>query len=140
MSRVTPEEFADKHARRLKAAAVDMRTGVNRVTVAPTSKAADKQDKMRTKLLASIDDGTWARRLRGVSLDQWKDKMLNVGVGRVSQGIDAAHDKVVDFANQLLPAVDAAKRKIDGMPDLTLEDSISRMSEYVREMDKFRKK
>ena len=139
-AKLTAEEFADKHAKRLKAAGPEMRTGIERVTDSPMVKAAAKQDKMRTKLLAAIDDGTWAARLKGVSLEDWKRKMLDVGVGRVSAGIDAAHTKVVDFANQLLPAVDAAKRKIDAMPDLTLEDNISRMSEYVREMGKFEKK
>ena len=140
MARLTAEEFADKHAKRLKAAGPEMRTGIERVTDSPTAKAAAKQDKMRTKLLAAIDDGTWARRLKGVSLEDWKGKMLTVGVGRVSAGIDASRAKVVDFAGQLLPAVDAAKRKIEAMPDLTLEDNISRMSEYVREMGKFKKK
>ena len=140
MAKLSPAEFADKHAKRLKAASAEMRTGIERVTDSPTAKAAAKQDKMRAKLLESIDNGTWAARLKGVSLEDWKSKMLNVGVGRVASGIDAAHDKVVDFATQLLPAVDAAKRKIETMPDLTLEDSIARMSEYVREMGKFKKK
>ena len=140
MAKLTAEEFADKHAKRLKAAGPEMRMGVERVTDSPTAKAAAKQDKMRTKLLEAIDNGTWAARLKGVSLEDWKAKMLTVGVGRVSAGIDASRSKVVDFASQLLPAVDAAKRKIETMPDLTLEDSIARMSEYVREMGKFKKK
>ena len=140
MAKLTAEEFADKHAKRLKAAGPEMRMGIERVTDSPTAKAAAKQDKMRTKLLEAIDNGTWAARLKGVSLEDWKAKMLTVGVGRVSAGIDASRSKVVDFASQLLPAVDAAKHKIETMPDLTLEDSIARMSEYVREMGKFKKK
>ena len=140
MAKLSPAEFADKHAKRLKAASAEMRTGIERVTESPTAKAAAKQDKMRAKLLESIDNGTWAARLKGVTIEDWKSKMLNVGVGRVASGIDAAHDKVVDFATQLLPAVDAAKRKVEAMPDLTLEDNIARMSEYIREMGKFKKK
>ena len=140
MAKLSPGEFADKHAKRLKAASAEMRTGIERVTESPTAKAAAKQDKMRAKLLESIDNGTWAARLKGVTIEDWKSKMLNVGVGRVASGIDAAHDKVVDFATQLLPAVDAAKRKVEAMPDLTLEDNIARMSEYIREMGKFKKK
>ena len=140
MAKLSPAEFADKHAKRLKAASAEMRTGIERVTESPTAKAAAKQDKMRAKLLESIDNGTWAARLKGVTIEDWKSKMLNVGVGRVASGIDAAHDKVVAFATQLLPAVDAAKRKVEAMPDLTLEDNIARMSEYIREMGKFKKK
>ncbi len=140
MARVTPAEFAEKHARRLKAAIPDMQAGVNRVDVSPTQKAAAKQDKMKAKLVARIDDGTWAARLKAVTLDDWKSKMLEKGLGRVAGGIDAARAKVEDFASQLLPAVDAARAAVDGMPDLTLEDSINRMTAYTRKMAQFRKK
>ena len=140
MARLTPEEFVEKHARRLKAATPDMRVGVEKVSVAPTALAAKKIDKMRAHLLEKIDDGTVARRLNAVTLEDWKSKMLTKGVGRVAEGIDQAAAKVRDFASQLLPAVDAAKGKIAGMADLTLEDSINRMNTYIREMAKFKKK
>ena len=140
MARLTPDEFVDKHARRLKAASEDMRRGIDKVTEAPTVKAANKQEKMKTHLVQAIDDGTWASRLKKVSLEDWKSKMKDKGVGRVASGIDAAKPKVLDFANQLLPAVDAAQSKIKDMPDLTLEDSINRMNSFIREMAKFKKK
>lgn len=137
--KVTPAEFQEKHARRLKASIEDIRRGVGRVTESPTAKAAAKQDKMRTKLNEAIDSGLWASRLNKVTLADWKGDMLEKGVGRISGGIDRSKGKVVDFATQLLPAVERAQAKVAGMPDLTLEDSISRMTEYVREMAKFRK-
>lgn len=140
MARLTPDEFVEKHARRLKAATPDMRKGVERITVSPTALAAKKIDKMRAHLLEKIDDGTVKRRLEAVTLEDWKSKMLTKGVGRVAEGIDQAAAKVRDFAGQLLPAVDAAKAKIAGLPDLTLEDSINRMNTYIREMAKFKKK
>jgi len=140
MAKLTATEFQEKHARRLKAATTDMRSGVERVTESPTAKAAAKIDKMRAHLLEKIDDGTVAARLKAVTLEDWKDKMLRKGVGRVAEGIDAAAPKVVAFASQLLPAVDAAKAKIKTMPDMTLEDSVTRMTTYIREMAKFRKK
>ena len=140
MARLTPAEFQEKHARRLKAAAPDIRKGLERVTESPTAKAAGRVDKMRAHLLEKIDDGTWARRLKAVSLEEWKDKAINVGIGRISTGIDGASAKVVSFAEQLLPAVDAAQAKIKTMPDLTLSDSIARMTSFIEEMAKFHKK
>jgi hypothetical protein len=138
--RVTPEEFQDKHARRLKAALPDMTAGIERVTESPTAKAAAKQDKMLTKLTAAVQDGRWANRLKAVSLDEWKFKMLQKGVGRVSAGIDAAKAKTIDFASQLIPAVERAQASIATMPDTTTEENINRMVSYVREMAKFKKK
>ena len=138
--KITPAEFQEKHARNLKASLADMRAGVGRVTEAPGAAAAAKQDKMLANLTAKVQDGTWAARLKKVTLEEWREKMINKGLPRVSGGIDAASGKVTDFASQLLPAVDAASRKAQGMPDLTIEDSIARMTSFVRDMSKFRKK
>jgi len=140
MSKLTPEEAADKHARRLKGAIEDMTLGVSKVTTAPGQAAAKKQTKMLANLTKKVQDGTWARRVAGVTLEEWKSKMIAKGIPRVSGGIDEARDKQISFFSQLLPAIDAARAKVRAMPDLTLEDSIQRMNTMVREMAKFKKK
>ncbi len=139
MSRLTPQEVAQKHARNLVASTEDIRRGIERVIQSPMIKAAAKQEKMKTRLVAKIDDGTWAKNLKAVTLETWKDQASNVGVNRISAGIQAAQGKQEVFYSKLLPAVDAAKAKINSMPDTTLEDNIGRMTAYVREMSKFRK-
>jgi len=140
MARLTPEQVADKHARRLKGAIGDMEEGINRVTVAPGKAAGAKAAKMLANLTAKVQDGTWKRRVEAVPLDEWKSKMISKGLPRVAGGIDAAKPKVVDFFGQLLPAIDAAQAKVKAMPDLTIEDSINRMTTFVRDMAKFKKK
>lgn len=139
MAKLTATEAAEKHGRRLKASTDDIIKGVNRVTEAPGKKAAAKKDKMRTNLMAKIDDGTWERRVAAVPVEDWKKSMIDKGVGRIAAGIDGANSKMVAFYEQLLPAVDAARNKIATMPDITLEDNINRVSTYLREMGKFRK-
>ena len=139
MAKLTAQEFQEKHARRLKGAIDDMRKGVERVTVSPTEKAAAKQDKMRANIVASIDNGKWAAGLKRVTLDDWKTKMINKGVNRVSGGIDEAAPKVVAFASELLPYIDSVQAKIKTMPDVTLEDNIGRMTEFIRGMAKFKR-
>ena len=140
MPKLTPDEFADKQGRRLKAAVEDMKAGILRVTESPTAKAAAKKDKMKARLVARIDDGTWENRLKSVTLEEWKAKAAEVGTARVASGIDAARDKVKAFAEQLLPYQEALKAQIDKMPDMTLEDGINRMTAWVRGMAKFKKK
>ncbi len=139
MSKLTAKEFQEKHNRRLKAAVEDMRKGVENVTESPTQKAAQKVDKMRTNLVASIDNGKWAAGLNRVTLEDWKDKMINKGINRVATGIDGAAAKVEAFAGQLLPHIDKAQAKVKKMPDVTLEDNITRMVEFTREMSKFKR-
>lgn len=140
MAKMTAEEFQEKHARRLKASTQDMEKGINAVTVAPTLKAAQSIGKLRTNLLAAIDSGKMERRLKAVTLDQWKRSMIDKGIGRVASGIDGAKDKTIAFAAQLLPAIDKAKANIERMPSVTLQDNIGRMVAFVTEMSKFEKK
>lgn len=140
MARVTPKEYQEKHARRLKASLEDMKAGVERVTEAPTAKAAKKVDKMRANLLAALDSGKWQRRLNAVTLDEWKRKMVDVGVPRVSAGIDAAAAKTEAFAAELLPHVDKVSTEVKKMPDVTLDDNINRMVSFIRGMAKFERK
>lgn len=139
MAKLTPIEFQEKHNRRLKAASEDIRRGIERVTVSPTAQAAGKIDKMKAHLIEAFDSGKVKRGLLSVTLEEWKRKALDVGVGRISAGIDASSGKVISFAEKLLPAVDAAQAKVKAMPDLTLDDSIRRMTTFVTEMSKFHK-
>lgn len=118
----------------------DIAAGVQKVTEAPTAKAAAKQEKMLQRLTAKVQDGTWANRLRAVTLEQWRDKMLNVGVPRISAGIEANRAKVAEFARQLLAYQDNLQNKIKSMPDLTLEQNIQRMTEWVKGMAQFKRK
>lgn len=140
MAKLTPEQAADKHATRLKGAIGDMEMGVDRVTEAPGKAAGKKAGKMLANLTAKVQDGTWKRRVEAVTLEEWKSKMKLKGLPRVAGGIDAAKGKMVEFFSQLLPAVDAAQAKVKAMPDLTIEDSINRMTTFVRDMAKFKKK
>jgi len=137
--KVTPEEYAEKQARNLKASTPDIRRGVERVTEAPTQKAAQAQDKMLARLTEAVQSGKWARGLNRVTLEDWKGQMLNKGVPRIAAGIDAAHDKVVSFASELLPFQASLQSTVTRMPDLTLEDNIGRAAEWMRGMAKFKR-
>lgn len=135
--KLTPEEFAEKHARNLKASVPDIRAGVTRVTESPTAKAAAKQDKMLANLTEAVSSGKWAAGLRRVTLEEWKEKTLAKGIVRIAAGIDAAHDKVVAFATDLIAFENTLMSRVGAMPDLTLEDSIARATEWIRGMAGF---
>lgn len=139
MAKLTAAEFQEKHARRLSAAVEDVRKGIDRVTVNPCELAAAKQEKMLANLTAAVNDGRWAAGLKRVTLDQWKDKAKNVGAGRIASGINAAKAKVIAFAEQLLPHIDAGTAKLKAMPDITLEDNIARMTSFIRHMAEFKR-
>jgi len=135
---LTPQQFQEKHNRRLKAAIPDITTGVNAVTASPTIAAAAKQAKMLDRLSAAVNSGKWATNLRAVTLEQWKSATVTKGIPRIAGGIDGAADKVVSFATRLLPFESTLMGTINTMPDVTLEDSIARMTAWVRGMTTFR--
>ena len=137
MAKLNPKEVTEKHGRRLKGAIEDMRMGIEKVTASPTAAAAAKQDKMKAKINAAIDSGKWAAGLRAVSLEEWKDKITTKGLPRIAAGIDGASVKVEKFYGQLLPHIDRVQADVKRLPDLTLEDSINRMSTFIRGMAKF---
>ena len=87
---ITPKQFQEKHNRRLKQSVEDIRIGVQNVTVAPGLQAAAKQEKMRAEITRAIDEGRWAAGLKRVTLEDWKSKMINLGINRIAAGIDAA--------------------------------------------------
>lgn len=140
MVKVTAQEFADKWGSRLKGATDVIRRQVDKVTIAPSSQAVAKEAKMKANLMKSIDDGTWRTRLGKYTLEEWKTDMKTLAVDRIPGGVDKAQPDVADFAGQLLPYIDGVQNKIKAMPDITLEDSISRMTTNVREMAKFKRK
>ena len=140
MARITPEEAAGKWQRRLSGAGEDIRRGIQNVSVAPGVKAAQQQPKMRAKTLAAIDDGSWARNTAAIGLEQWKNAALTKGVDRIASGAAGAEPKMASFMRQLLPAVDSAVSKVSAMPSNTLDENINRMTTYIREMAKFRKR
>ena len=140
MALPTPSEFADKWSRRLKGAVEDIRKGVERVTESPGKKAAEKFDKWVAKITAEETQKKWKENVSKVDVGEWKEMMINKGVPAISRGVDMAKSKVEDFASQLLAHIEAGLKKIEAMPDLTLEDSIARATEWIRHMAKFKKK
>ena len=140
MAKLTSEQYVEKQARNLKNSLPDIRAGIERVSQAPGAAAAAAQTRMKDNLNKAIDDGRWAAKVRGVTLEEWKNAALTKGVDRIAQGIDQAHDKQVQMAGRLLAAVDASAAKVRTMPRGSISDSIARMSAFVEDMHKFKGK
>ena len=140
MVKVNADEFARKWGKRLKGSTEEIRKGVERVQEAPSKKAIAKKDKMLKKLTEAIENGRWERGLEKVSLDDWQNAMVKKGLNRISAGVDEAEGKMADFGEKLLTHIESGQNKIKDMPDLTLEDNIQRMTEFIRHMSKFKYK
>lgn len=136
MAKVDAAGFAEKWSRRLKGATTDIQNGIKRVTVAPGAKAAQQAQVMLANLTARVNDGSWARAVGGVSLQDWQTAALTKGASRITAGVDAASAKVQTMAGKLLTAVDGAVAVVNQHPRGSLEDNINRATTFMREMAK----
>lgn len=134
---LTPTQIADLQISRLSGATTRIQQGIEAVTEAPGEKAARAKDKMRTNLLKSLDDGTWEQRVASVSLADWKKAAIDKGIGRIATGITNAKPKIVKFHEQRQQHQAGIDAELANMPDVTLEDSINRMTKQVRGMAEF---
>ena len=135
----TPQAAAEKWANRLKGATGEVRAGVESVTESPMDKAADAADKWINRVQEAHSSGKFAARLRATPLAKWKQNTLEKGIGRIAAGVDNARGDVQSFYDQLFPFQDSLKATVESMPDVTLEDSIARMTTWVRGMADFQR-
>lgn len=139
MPKLTPSEAADKQIRNLKAAIPQMTNAINAVTESPMEKAIAQQDKMKLKLIESIDNGKWANGLRRVTLPEWKDKFIKKGLPNIGRGADLAKPKLIKFYSEFFPFLETVQSEVRAMADLTLEDSIARASHNIRRIADFKR-
>lgn len=139
MAKLTPTQVADKWVRNTSAATQYLQTGVMAVVENPATKAIAAKQKMRTRLLDSIDNGKWEQGLGRVTLASWQKAMIEKGLPRISQGVTSAQPKFQKFMTELLPYQDTLAQSVKAMPDLTLQDSIQRMIAWTQGMANFKR-
>ena len=139
MGRSTPQQIAEKWARNLGQAGADIIAGVDAVTESPMVKAAAKKEKMLANLTASVTDGRWEAGLNRVTLEEWREAMKTKGVPIIAARAQSKVGEVAAFHAELAAHQDRLSAEIDAMPDITLQDSIARMTRQVMGMSEFRR-
>lgn len=140
MATKDPKAVAEKFVRRAQAATQDMVNGVNQVTVNPAQQAIAKEQKLLNNVTQAIQSGKWRRGMQTVTLESWKQSMIQKGAPRVAAGVQAAQGKMEAFYSELLPYQEQLQTKLGAMPDLTLEDSINRATTWMRGMASFKRR
>ena len=115
-----------------------IQAGVRAVTVAPGTQAVAKVDKLRANFLRSLENNKWQNNTAAVTLQSWQSAMLNKGVPRITDGVNAAQSKVTNFATALLYYEGQLQSNIQQMPKITPQDSKNRMIAWFDGMSLFR--
>ncbi len=135
-----PNSVARKWAQNLSASTESIREGVMGVTESPTAKAADAADRMVAGVQAAVQSGKYQRGLRAVSLEQWKQDMLDKGLSRIAGGAQNAQPKMAAFLTEFLPHVEQVQAKVNSMPKGSLEANINRMIANARGLAQFKRR
>lgn len=133
------QQVAEKWQRRTQGAIQDYRAGVEAVTDSPMAKAASNPEKYLEGVRKAVQDGKWQGGLNRVTLAEWKKLTLEKGAPRISAGVDGAVPKMQAFMADFLPFLENVRSQVDAMPDVTLEDSIARMTAQVRAVAGYRR-
>jgi len=131
---LSPDKISGKWNRNLKHSVPDILIGLDGVTEAPAQKAIEKQDKMLANLTESVRNGTWAKRLGEISLEDWRKNTKEKVQQRMAGGVDAAMTKRKKFDSYLVSELNAVLPEIAGMADMTLEDSKARVGKLMDHM------
>lgn len=134
--KVNATEFATRWGQGLKGSVERIRSGVGRVSESPGKAAAAKADKWHAAMSSMEVKDKWRRRLGAMTLEEWQTAMLDKGVNRIAAGVDTAQPKMAAYGEKLIAHQNRLLAELDGMPDVTLEDSISRMTHWIRGMVK----
>jgi hypothetical protein len=107
-----------------------MKQGALNVQTAPGAKAAAAADKWLQRVQMSKDK--YKNNVGRISLQQWQDAYITVGIPRVSQGAQAKQSKYQQAMADFLPYLSQGVAKIDAMPKVTLADSIARATAMIQ--------
>ena len=140
MSRLTPEQAADKLIRRAQGAVTDYVAGVKAVTESPTAAAAKQLDKAQMNYTEAVQSGRMAKRLNSVSKEDWIKATAEKGQARYAPGLTASREKSVEFFAEFLPYTDRVSAEVAAMPDLSIEDSVARASHAIRRLHEFERR
>ncbi len=132
--RLSGDKITEKWGRNLKHSVPDVLDGLDGVTESPALKAVEKQEKMLANLTESVRNGTWAKRLGEVSLEDWKRNTKKKVSERMAGGVDASIPKRKKFDSYLVSTLNEVLPEIAGMSDMTLEDSKARVGKLMDHM------
>lgn len=135
----TPSEAASKWKTNIQASTTEVELGVSKVDENPMQKAVAQQAKMQENWLAAVQSGKWARNTGAVTLQEWKNAMIQTGIPRIRQGAEKAMPKLQAYYQKVFPLMQSLEDEIAAMPSRDINDSIARATRWMLGMNEISK-
>jgi len=131
MAKKTVEQITDKFRRGISAAGPDYRYGVLNPVRPWMEGYIASSDRMKTELQKALAEGRHIKGAREKGQRRYDEKVATVGVERFTAAAELAARHYAEVAGDILAAAEAARKAAQSMPNVTLEDRISRMRAAV---------
>lgn len=130
MAKLDPNSGTAKWVNNLSNATSSITDGVNKVSEAPGVAAARQAQTWLLRIQQSVQK--WQNNVSAVSLAQWKEAMINIGIPRIAEGAQKKQGKYLAFAQKFYPWVEQGQAQVKAMPKVTLQDGINRAVAMIK--------
>jgi hypothetical protein len=120
------QTVASTWAQNLGAATQAYTSGVQSVSVSPGQSALQNSQAYLDGVMASYNNGTYAKGLQSFTLAEWQSAATTKGAPRLASGASSAKSKVQSFFQQYIPALQNIQSQVQSMPSNTFEARVQR--------------
>jgi hypothetical protein len=126
---LTPQQISQKWLTNFGNATTAMTQGVQAVQQAPGAKAAAAAQLWITRLQQS--QAKWANRVGAVTLAEWQNAMIELGIPRAQQGAQSKQNNYTTFITAYMQFLSGQVATIRAMPKGTLAQGIARATAMI---------
>lgn len=117
----------------------DYKNGVKAVSVSPTQKAAQAQDKWLSGIMDAHSSGRFAAALNAISTQEWIQQTVDKGSKNYQTGISNLSPRAAKAMADQQQYAETVKQAIANMPNNSEADADARMLEAVKLMRQYKK-
>lgn len=129
MATLSASQITQKWVTNFGSAGTSMQQGVQAVNQAPGAKAAAAAQLWISRLQAS--QAKWQNRVGAVTLAEWQNAMITLGIPRAQQGVQEKQGKYLTFITSYMQFLQGALPAIQAMPKGTLAQGIARSNAMI---------
>jgi len=128
--------WAKKQIERATIAGPEYEEGIKAPERNPIEAALAANDKRIANLKQSIEEKTWEKVMRTITIEDWRRGALEKGVPRFPDGIEKAKPKIEAFVSKWQPILAGIQESIRAMPEATDAQREARLLANLRALKK----
>jgi hypothetical protein len=114
---LTKQQIADKWSSNLAGSSSRYIAGIQNTDVHPGEKAAEAAERMVAELQRQLASGELQAKMRGYSMETWKQNAVTIGAPRLASGAQKGKPKFERFIGQFMDHLDRNKSRLPGRGD-----------------------